>query len=83
MIPAVKPAAGGESSFLPSAELSSERFWSLEVVVGRGAHSTRGVPKLRPLVARYLASKGFQMDVIAREKGDGVVVVRLTGGTDE
>ncbi|CAM9473801.1 unnamed protein product, partial [Hapterophycus canaliculatus] len=40
----------------------------LEVVVGRGAHSIAGVPRLRPCVASYLTSKGFRAEPIEGQK---------------
>ena len=53
------------------------RFTSLEVVVGRGAHSVAGVPRLRPCVAGYLAGKRLRAEAIEGDRGKGVVVVRL------
>lgn len=58
-------------------DLYAERFTSLEVVVGRGAHSVAGVPRLRPCVAGYLASKRLQAEAVEGDRGKGVVVVRL------
>lgn len=55
----------------------AERFTSLEVVVGRGAHSVAGVPRLRPCVAGYLASKRLRAEAVEGDRGKGVVVVRL------
>ncbi|CAM9708945.1 unnamed protein product [Scytosiphon promiscuus] len=52
-------------------------FTSLEVVVGRGAHSVAGVPRLRPCVVSYLASKGFRADAVELHKGQGAIVVGL------
>lgn len=57
--------------------LYAERFTSLEVVVGRGAHSVAGVPRLRPCVAGYLAGKHLRAETVEGDRGKGVVVVRL------
>lgn len=54
-------------------------FNSMEVVVGRGNNSAKGISRLRPTVARYLASKGFHSEAVGGERGEGVVVVSLTG----
>lgn len=56
---------------------AGETFSSLEVVVGRGAHSSHGVARLRPVVGRYLARKGFPTRAVSGEKGEGVIVVEL------
>lgn len=52
-------------------------FWSLELVVGRGAHSVAGVPRLRPCVVGYLAGKGFRAEAVELHKGQGAIVVGL------
>lgn len=57
-----------------------EAFSSLEIVVGRGAHSSHGVARLRPLVMAYLTRKGFQTRRVPGEKGEGVIVVDLRPG---
>ncbi|CAB1110131.1 unnamed protein product [Ectocarpus sp. CCAP 1310/34] len=54
-----------------------QKFASLEVVVGRGAHSVAGVPRLRPCVMGYLAGKGFRAEGVEGDRGKGVVVVGL------
>lgn len=56
-----------------------EAFTSFEVVVGRGAHSIQGVSRLKPVVARYLAGRRFQVAATGGEKGEGVVLVSLVG----
>lgn len=56
---------------------AESRFTSLEVVVGRGAHSVAGVPRLRPCVAGYLAGKKLRAEAVEGDRGKGVVVVRL------
>lgn len=67
-------AEGGQSG---GCVAGVERFRSLEVVVGRGAHSIAGVPRLRPCVAGYLAGKGFRADAVELHKGQGAIVVGL------
>lgn len=59
------------------SNLYSDRFTSLEVVVGRGAHSVAGVPRLRPCVVGYLAGKRLRAEAVEGDRGKGVVVVRL------
>lgn len=56
-----------------------EVFKSLEIVVGRGSHSTHGVAKLRPVVARYIAGRGYRSDSESGEKGEGAMIIGLTG----
>ncbi|CAM9517294.1 unnamed protein product [Ectocarpus fasciculatus] len=70
------PAAQGEG-LQHDRVIHVQKFASLEVVVGRGAHSVAGVPRLRPCVAGYLAGKGFRAEAVEGDKGKGVVVVRL------
>lgn len=57
-----------------------EAFSSLEIVVGRGAHSNHGVARLRPLITAYLTRKGFRTRPVPGEKGEGVIVVDLRPG---
>ncbi|CAN0303870.1 unnamed protein product, partial [Ectocarpus sp. 8 AP-2014] len=78
-----EPSSSGASYTPPAAQqgegLQHDRvkFASLEVVVGRGAHSVAGVPRLRPCVMGYLAGKRFRAEAVEGDKGKGVVVVRL------
>ncbi|CBJ25871.1 conserved unknown protein [Ectocarpus siliculosus] len=83
-----EPSSSGASYTPPAAQqgeglqhdrvMSVLKFASLEVVVGRGAHSVAGVPRLRPCVMGYLAGKGFRAEAVEGDKGKGVVVVGLT-----
>lgn len=82
-----EPSSSGASYTPPAAQqgeglqhdrvIRVQKFASLEVVVGRGAHSVAGVPRLRPCVMGYLAGKGFRAEAVEGEKGKGVVVVGL------
>lgn len=47
----------------------------MEVVVGRGTHSSHGIARLRPVVARYLTGKGLQPKTVGGENGEGVLLV--------
>lgn len=83
----MEPSSAGASHTPPAAQrgeglqhdraIQVQKFASLEVVVGRGAHSVAGVPRLRPCVTGYLAGKGFRVEEVEGDKGKGVVVVRL------
>lgn len=78
--PALPAAASGLATRVVSAprgDSPREAFSSLEVVVGRGAHSRHGVARLRPAVTRYLVGKGFPVETAGGEKREGVVVVSL------
>ncbi|CAM9260119.1 unnamed protein product [Ectocarpus sp. 12 AP-2014] len=81
-----EPFSPGASCTPPTAQqgeglhdrvIRVQKFASLEVVVGRGAHSVAGVPRLRPCVMGYLAGKGFRAEAVEGDKGKGVVVVGL------
>lgn len=74
--------ARGEGRGRASPEIRESGFRKLEVVVGRGSHSGYGVARLRPVVVRYLASKGFPAQAIDGERGEGVVLVDLGGNGD-
>lgn len=78
VVPAAGFATGTRVHSATAGGSTEEAFLSLEVVVGRGAHSTRGVARLKPAVASYLAGKGFQAEAVGREQGEGVVVVSLS-----
>ncbi|CAN0104841.1 unnamed protein product [Laminaria digitata] len=80
----LRAAGAGAGVGSPSAvggveEGFMEAFTALEVVVGRGAHSKQGVARLRPAVARHLAGRGFRAEALGGGKGEGVVVVSLSG----
>lgn len=70
---AAAQVAGGQ--YNPS--LGVQRFSSLEVVVGRGAHSVAGVPRLKPCVVSFLTGKGFRPEAVEGGRGTGAVVVSL------
>ncbi|CAM9785592.1 unnamed protein product [Ectocarpus sp. 4 AP-2014] len=71
------PPAAQQGEGLQHDRVICESFASLEVVVGRGAHSVAGVPRLRPCVMGYLAGKGFRAEAVEGGKGRGAVVVGL------
>ncbi|CAM9526160.1 unnamed protein product [Pylaiella littoralis] len=74
---AQRKAAFQEAGGRNSHSLGVQSFSSLEVVVGRGAHSVAGVPRLRPCVVGFLAGKGFRPGAVDGSRGQGVVVVGL------
>lgn len=71
------PADTGDISTLPNSRKRKEPFSYLEVVVGRGSHSERGVARLRPVVTKYLNSRGFKAEEVGGDRGAGMVLVRL------
>ena len=52
-------------------------FSYLEVVVGRGSHSKTGVGRLKPVVLKYVADRGFKEKVVGGEQGAGMVLISL------
>ncbi|KAI0370669.1 hypothetical protein BV20DRAFT_966157 [Pilatotrama ljubarskyi] len=47
----------------------------IRLVVGKGLHSTAGMPKLKPAVEKYLREKGHEAEV--DERNPGVLVVSV------
>lgn len=70
-------ADAGDISTLANSRKGKEPFSYLEVVVGRGSHSERGVARLRPVVTKYLTSRGFKAEAVGGDIGAGMVLVRL------
>lgn len=71
------PADAGDISTLPNSRKRKEPFSYLEVVVGRGSHSERGVARLRPVVIKYLNRRGLKAESVGGDIGAGMVLVRL------